>query len=252
MAGEPGLGASPSDVVEVEDSEGANEPDDPFVNKLTKVTENLSVLENMHVVTQAWIEKLGYNKWYDKIRGACLDLSVEIIEFANMTNKILFDRDNIDSILKTTSDAREKYAIQFGKLKAHVKISIGELTDGDADEKQMVEADEVDVNTIFNKATKKRNLEKEKEIATEAAADAATAAPARAKETKSKTASKTDTKSNINPRKRPAAAPVQKRPARKDQKAKRSDEDNGSDECPLADSLFRDGGSQENADDASD
>ena len=36
-------------------------------------------------------------------------------------------------------------------------------------------------------------------------------------------------------------------------RCKRSDEDNGSDECPLADSLFRDGGwSQENADDASD
>ena len=238
MAGEPDdLGAvhggNVDEIVDV-DIQGNEVPPgsplDPFIDKLTLVTENLQALENMQVVVAAWIEKIGESKWYDKIRDACQDLHNEILKYAITMNNTDFNRDNIESILEETRTAREKYGKEMGTLKVHVKNAVGELLDGEAKQDSAVE--EVDVKALFpktarGKPNKKQNLKKE-ETETPAADGEATTTPA---STRTRTKS---TGSNAVLKRRPAAA-VMKRPSKKQDRKK----DDDSDDHPLTDSLFK-------------
>ena len=222
-------GGNVAEIVDV-DNQGTEvapgTPLDPFIDKLTLVTENLQALENMQVVVAAWIEKIGESKWYDKIRDACHDLHNEILKYAITMNNTDFNRDNIESILEETRTAREKYGKEMGTLKVHVKNAVGELLDGEA--KQDTAVEEVDVKALFPKTArgkpdkKQQNLKKE-ETGTPAADGEATTTPA-----------STRTRTNAVMKRRPAAA-VMKRPSKKQDRKK----DDDSDDRPLTDALFR-------------
>ena len=220
-------GGNVDEIVDV-DNQGTEVPPgsplDPFIDKLTLVTENLQALENMQVVVAAWIEKIGESKWYDKIRDACHDLHNEILKYAITMNNTDFNRDNIESILEETRTAREKYGKEMGALKVHVKNAVGELLDGEA--KQDTAVEEVDVKALFPKTArgkpkKEQNLKKKED-------GEATTTPA---STRTRTKS---TGSNAVMKRRPAAA-VMKRPSKKQDRKKNDD----SDDRPLTDALFR-------------
>ena len=219
-------GGNVAEVVDV-DNQGTHEVEDPFIEKLTLVTENLQALENMQVVVAAWIEKIGEDKWYDKIRDACHGLHEQILKYAITMNNCDFNRNNIESILEETRTAREKYGIEMTTLKVHVSNVVGEL-DGEAKQDSAVE--EVDVKALFPKTArgkpdkKQQNLKKE-ETGTPAADGEATTTP----RTRTKS-----TGSNAVMKRRPAAA-VMKRPSKKQDRKKNDD----SDDRPLTDALFR-------------
>ena len=217
-------GGNVAEVVDV-DNQGTDEVEDPFIEKLTLVTENLQALENMQVVVAAWIEKIGEDKWYDKIRDACHGLHEQILKYAITMNNCDFNRNNIESILEETRTAREKYGIEMGTLKVHVSNVVGEL-DGEAKQDSAVE--EVDVKALFPKTArgkpdKKQQHLKKEETGTPAADGEATTTPA---STRTRTKS---TGSNA------AAAAVMRRPSKKQDTKK----DDDSDDHPLTDSLFK-------------
>ena len=223
-------GGNVAEIVDV-DNQGTEvapgTPLDPFIDKLTLVTENLQALENMQVVVAAWIEKIGEDKWYDKIRDACHGLHEQILKYAITMNNCDFNRNNIESILEETRTAREKYGIEMGTLKVHVSNVVGEL-DGEAKQDSAVE--EVDVKALFPKTArgkpdKKQQHLKKEETGTPAADGEATTTP----RTRTKS-----TGSNAVMKRRPAAA-VMKRPSKKQDRKK----DDDSDDRPLTDALFR-------------
>ena len=220
-------GGNVAEVVDV-DNQGTHEVEDPFIEKLTLVTENLQALENMQVVAAAWIEKIGESKWCDKIRDACHDLHNEILKYAITMNNTDFNRDNIESILEETRTAREKYGKEMGTLKVHVKNAVGELLDGEA--KQDTAVEEVDVKALFpktarGKPNKEQNLKKKED-------GEATTTPA---STRTRTKSTGSNAAAAAAMKRRPAAAVMRRPSKKQDRKK----DDDSDDHPLTDSLFK-------------
>ena len=219
-------GGNVAEVVDV-DNQGTHEVEDPFIEKLTLVTENLQALENMQVVVAAWIEKIGEDKWYDKIRDACHGLHEQILKYAITMNNCDFNRNNIESILEETRTAREKYGIEMTTLKVHVSNVVGEL-DGEAKQDSAVE--EVDVKALFpktarGKPNKEQNLKKKED-------GEATTTPA---STRTRTKSTGSNAAAAAAMKRRPAAAVMKRPSKKQDRKKNDD----SDDRPLTDALFR-------------